>query len=186
MQSFPELLSELRRLCAERSTGFVLIRPSGVKLARITLEKGEIVFISFQERSGVEALPLLAAIGSGRLDFLPGLGGTAKIPLPPTDEILGRLAGLVSTETRAVGGLGAASSQPGSSVINARSRSILEATLADYIGPMASIVCQGDAVRNQSLETAIEALAREIPDPDSGRKFIKDVRAKLARPAQLR
>lgn len=187
MLSFPELLSELRRLCAERSTGFVLIRPSSGKLARLTLEQGEIVHISYQQKSGVDTLPLLSTIDSGQLDFLEGLGGTSKTLLPSTDEILTRLAGAaspvthVATASDAASGVSdAASRQVSARALSPRSQSILEATLADYIGPMAAIVCSGDQVRNKSLEKAIEVLAKEIPDPESGRKFMADVRAKLA------
>ena len=180
MLSFPEVLSELERLCAERRTGFVLVRPSGAKLARITLEDGEIVFVSYQDRTGVEALDLLSGLDSAQLDFIEGLGGTAKADLPSTAEILAALAGARSPGGVHPGTPPAASVRSRAGAIDARSRSILEATLADYIGPMASMVCEGDLVGTQSLEAAITALAKEIPDPENGRRFVADVRAKLA------
>lgn len=178
--SFPELLAELRRLCANESTGFALIRPSGARLARISLQHGEIVFLSFQETSGMAALPLLASIDSCQLDFVAGLGGTSKIPLPPTGQILDTLAaagtgttGPSPSRTAAHG----AHPQP----ICARTRFILEAALAERIGPMAAILCQEDFAEAHDLDSAIQALAREIPDAEDARTFVAEVRAELAR-----
>lgn len=177
---FSELLLKLKQLCAEGATGLVVIRPSGTKLARMTLEKGEIVFVSFQEKNGVDALPLLATIDSGQLDFLEGLGGTSKSPLPPTNEIIANLATSVLPGKHKVLESDAISSEARGQLLGAQSRAILQSSLTEYIGPMATIICEGDLVRIQDLETAIKTLAKEIPDPENSRKFIEDVRAKLA------
>ena len=67
-----------------------------------------------------------------------------------------------------------------SQLLESRARSILETTLAEHIGPMATFVCENHLLPTQDLETAINALAKEIPDAESSRSFIEDVRAKLA------
>ena len=177
---FSELMIKLKQLCAERSTGLVVIRPSGTKLARMTLEEGKIVFISFQEKNGIDALPLLATIDSGQLDFLEGLGGTLKTPLPPTNEILANLSVPALPGRHKVPRSDALSGKSNDQLLSAQSRAILQAALTEYIGPMATIICEGDLARMHDLETAINALAKEIPDPENSHKFIEDVRAKLA------
>ena len=64
--------------------------------------------------------------------------------------------------------------------VDPQSRALLEAALAEYIGPMASIVCDSDLAMGQNLDTAITTLAKAIPDPENGRRFAEEVRAQLA------
>ncbi len=62
----------------------------------------------------------------------------------------------------------------------ARVRAILEATLMEYIGPMASLVCDEKLPKATDLESAIEILATEIPDAEQAVRFMHEVYKRLA------
>ncbi len=58
-------------------------------------------------------------------------------------------------------------------------RAVLQASLAAVIGPMASLVCAECLAHVTSLEEALQALSREIPDPANARRFRELVRRAL-------
>lgn len=179
-QPFPNLVTELRQLCAEGATGLVVISPSGAKLARLTLDAGKLVHISFQEKKGVDALALLKTIDTGQLEFFKGLGEAQRSRLPPTADILADLAASALPGRHQGAEVDATASRGKSQLLGSHARSILQETLAEHIGPMATIVCESYLLPTQDLETAIRALAKEIPDAESSRSFIENVRDKLA------
>lgn len=56
-------------------------------------------------------------------------------------------------------------------------RGAIQRTLANYIGPMAEIVCAECFARHREPDALIEALAAEIPGPDRAARFRAEVAA---------
>ena len=167
-RGFAELIKELRELCSEQRTGVVFIRPGDGSIVNIGLSEGRIVSLSFRRKLGQEALPLLAEITSGQLDFVKDLPTSTKTPLPPTETILEKL----SQWSRASPSLAAGSKNTSAVQLDESVQAVLQETLAEYIGPMAHVVCDKALLEGKDLKTAIGALAEKIPDRAKAQRFI--------------
>jgi hypothetical protein len=169
---FPEIVSELRRLCSARSTGTIFIATKANRSVQMMLDKGEIVFVYFFNKRGEEALELMSTIRAGRYRFQEG-AVTRRIPLPSTDAILQ----LLLSGQKIVNQVG--EQRPTGPGLSQEQKNVLESCLAGFIGPMAGILCEdylGDAA---DLKTAVDALVAEIPSPEQAEKFRAMVMAKL-------
>ena len=67
--TYPELIGEVRRLCAQRQTGCVFITTSDNHSVRFALQGGTIVAVAFRQRTGPDALTSIRRISKGRLQF---------------------------------------------------------------------------------------------------------------------
>jgi hypothetical protein len=170
---FPEIVSEIKKLCAERVTGTLFIATKANRSAQIILDHGEIVFIYFFNKKGEEALELMATIRAGRYRFQEG-AVSRRSPLPPTAAILQSLLGEQKVEDHQVSENRATG--PG---LSDEQKNVLESCLAGYIGPMAGIICEDHLDVVADLQAAIDALAAEIPSSAQAEKFKTMVKEKL-------
>lgn len=175
-QSLALLIAELRKLCAAQSTGTFMVITEG-NVALFVLEKGAIVAVTFKGKHGEEALPALRQITTGAPRFHKGVKLAANMPLPPTEALLHSLE---------PGAPGHSSSTPlarqqvlVASDLTPQMKAVLETTLATFVGPMASLLCAEHLARIHNIDEAIAALAEEIPDPESSRRFQNMVRNRL-------
>ncbi len=173
---FQEIVYELRKLCSAMVTGTMFIATMANRSAQVMLDKGEIVFVYFFNKRGEEALELMSSISAGRYRFQEG-AVSRRSPLPTTDTILESLGrGQKIGNKTSVGNV----EQPATGFgLSRRQKEVLESCLAACIGPMAAILCEdhlGDAV---DLDTAIDALAAEIPAPEQANTFRMMVKEKL-------
>ena len=58
-------------------------------------------------------------------------------------------------------------------------RGIIETSLAEYIGPVAPIICDDILKSVLNLDSALNKLAEEIPSEEEARQFLKEVQAQL-------
>lgn len=172
---FPEIVAELRKLCIQAVTGTLFVATKANRSAQLILDKGEIVFVYFFNKRGKEALELMSTIRAGRFRFQEG-AVSRRTPLPPTDAILQSLIDGhkisdqdVDIEVPQATGLGLSQEQ----------KTILESCLAEFIGPMAGIICEDHLGVAASLQAAVDALAAEIPSSDQAKKFKAVVMGKL-------
>ena len=162
---FPEIVAELRKLCIQAVTGTLFVATKANRSAQLMLDKGEIVFVYFFNKRGKEALELMSTIRAGRFRFQEG-GVSRRTPLPPTDAILQSLIDGYKIPDQDIQeplsiGLGLSQEQ----------KTVLEACLAEFIGPMAGIICEDHLDVAANLQDAVDALAAEIPSPDQAKKF---------------
>ena len=169
---FQEIVSELKKLSDQRVTGTMFIATKANRSAQVILDKGEIVFIYFFNKRGEEALELMSTIQAGRYRFQEG-GVSRRSPLPSTDAIL---QSLLSGQKVVGQVIEKRSTGPG---LSQEQKTILETCLAGYIGPMAGIICEDHLDVVSDLQSAIEALAAEIPSVDQAEKFRAIVLEKL-------
>lgn len=169
---FPKIVAEIEKLCAQSLTGTLFVATKANRSAQLTIENGEIVFVYFFNKRGEEALELMSTIRAGRYRFQEG-AVSRRDPLPPTENILksllgGELAGGQVSEKIPVG-----------SGLSQDQKKILESCLAGFIGPMAGIICEDHLDAVADIQTAINALASEIPSPESAEQFKTKVLATL-------
>ncbi len=179
---FQDLIAQLHQVCQERRTGTLFIATDDNRLARISVEQGQIVFLAFQTKRGAEALPLMRQINAGRSRFEDGMiTAVSKIPLPSTDEMLAYLNGAaapaepVPVKPPPQTGMPSPLAEP----ISADAVAVLEAELAEHIGPLAGIICAEHRPKHYALGALAAALAEEIPDPDRAAQFLERVRLQL-------
>lgn len=174
---FPNIVEAVQRLCTDQATGSFFIATESNRSAHLMLENGEIVFIYYYNQHGVDALEMMRSIDSGRYKFQKGLITDQRDQLPSTDEILR----IMSSFTQEVD-LKSTSAGPTVSTVQALStkqKSVFESCLAEYIGPMAAIICEDHLESAADIQSATDALVTEIPCAEQAKKFREDVMTKL-------
>lgn len=170
---FPQIVSEIKKLCAEKVTGTLFVATKANRSAQLMLDKGEIVFVYFFNKRGVDALELMTTIQAGRYRFQEG-AVSRRMSLPPNEAIFnslisGQKVAPVEVNEKISNGSGLSQEQ----------KTALEACLAGYIGPMAGIICEDHLGVVADLQEAVDALAAEIPSPEQAQKFRAMVLEKL-------
>lgn len=177
--TYNELIAALKSLCRARDSGTMYIATPDNQFARIVLKDGEIISLSFRTKNGAEALPLIRGIAGGRFKFSAGQMSADEEHMLPAGFDAMRL--LVSDEVGAGGGADRA--VPADRMV--RAPKIIEQQLAEFLGPIAGIVCEeyltklGAPRSTTDLNDLLEALAREIGDPIKARRFKEQVWVKL-------
>ncbi|WP_370279451.1 hypothetical protein [Pontibacterium sp.] len=172
---FAQVVEEIRQLCRKEATGSLFISTDCNRSAHMILTEGEIVFIYYFNLHGIEALDAMGEIANARHHFQEGMITDQRTPLPPTGEILNTLAE-IKTQT---------ASQDDDCVpapvfeCSDEQRSVIETCLAEYIGPVAPIICDDILKSALNLDAALSKLAEEIPSEEEARQFLKEVQAQL-------
>ena len=165
---FQAIIDKLEEFCTQQASGILFIATKGNRSAQIVLENGKIVFVYFYNKQGTEALKLMLAIEAGKYKFQKNATSPRRSPLPSTDNILRFLNretdNTVPPEPTEV-------TEQVQSSLNNNQKRILETVLAEYIGPMAAIICEDHLDSAPDIKAAIDALASEIPSPDQAQKF---------------
>jgi hypothetical protein len=173
---YGQLVGELRRLCAERATGSVFITTSDNHAARFALANGAIIAVWFRQQTGADALASIQRVTGGKLRYSDEVLAHEPQPaVPSTSEILAMLDGAGS-------GNGAAPVQTKVSDLGAippQSRSIIESELAEYLGPMASVIVTEQVAVASSVNDLIERLASELGDAGKASRLKERLRERL-------
>ncbi len=175
---FPTIVAELRELCEAERSGTLYIMTDDNRLAQASLNNGEIVSLFCQNKRGADALPLMLKIKAGRHHFKAGPVSRSDASLPSTGEVLRTLN---AAENRHVAGISTSDARtaPAGLGVSDETRATLEETLAEYIGPVAAVICPEHLAKAPDLESALHALAGEIPDPTRAQQFMEDVLEKI-------
>lgn len=172
--SFPAITAQLRELCREKHTGTLYVIDNGHLLGQIGLQKGVITSLVAQKKQGIDALPILLGVGNGSIAFAESAVPPVRMNLPPTADILAIFEG-----ARPAAALSQTSQQSGRHPLTAASKTVLEQTLKEFIGPIASMICADHFQSTTTLTAIIDALADEIPDSDAASQFRKRVQQQL-------
>lgn len=195
---FSEFVSTLRQLCRDARVGTLFITSVDNRTASLTLLGGEIVGARYRALRGRDTLVLIKNIGQSRIAFSDDKVTDTDPDLPPTAEILALLGGRPPSVP--IGPPAAASPPvrpppPAPSAAppvprapraeSERIRTVLEAELVEYLGPMAKVICREHIERAGSLSTPgdlqrlVEGLAREIGDAKKEERFKREAWNKL-------
>ena len=159
---FPDLVDRISTFCSQKETGLLFIATKANRSAQIVIENGEIVFVYFYNKQGQEALDLMLTIKAGRYRFEKNSTSPRRNTLPTTEKILEHLSG---------GRLKATSSPRSTGGLTSEQKQFFETILAEYIGPMAAIICEDHLDHAPDIATAVDALASEIPSEEQAEKF---------------
>lgn len=172
--SLDNLVIELQRLCQEKLSGTLFISGDNHRMVQISLLDGNIMALSCLSKRGAEVLPLIRQINPSWFQFIKGSSITTDPDLPPTTDILNSLASVVPASA-SVGLTKNATLE----VFPQQTRTVLKETLAEFMGPVAPMICNKILQRTQSLDSVIDLLAQEIPDRQQALKFKNKVKQKL-------
>lgn len=117
-----DLIAVLESLCQQRLTGTMFLHTDSNRSARISLERGRIVFIAHGRHRGMDAVEQFKQMDYGKFSFDESLpGSVTPIPLPPTPELLSELSWAASPEARAVAGTPEPAASPAGSLVGGAS-----------------------------------------------------------------
>ncbi|NJM11777.1 MAG: hypothetical protein HC889_07745 [Synechococcaceae cyanobacterium SM1_2_3] len=111
--------------------------------------------------------------------FVEGRFVVSRSALPPTPQILELIWGK-STTTAKTSQLIARMIDQETTRMTDQTKAIVEQELMEFIGPMAMIVCEEVWNAVNSLDTALDALSQELPDPSQVVRFRQNVLKRLA------
>jgi hypothetical protein len=198
-----QLIAELRSLCAAKRTGTLFIITIENHPAQVVLRDGEIVGLSYRLNRGPDALAPLKAFAAARYRFQQESVSSTDPRLPPTAEVLAVLGAesrsapdrppapsTTASRTAAVAPppadtRPAIGSSPDISEAVDRLRLLIERELAEFLGPMAGLICgehlADPSAGSQEVAKLLEAIAKEIGDPAKEAQFKQRVLSQLAR-----
>jgi hypothetical protein len=183
-----ELLDRIAGLWAQGHTGTVMLVSDDNRMAQIHLQGGNIIFVLCRGRRGREGLNIMRTIQRARMSLdRPSVANNEPIEWS-TEVILDYLYGTIDELPAPTGpvvnaGPGAAPrlapaaaaaatpARTGAFVLTPAQRDTFERTMANYIGPMASIVCGDYFDSATDLRSLASKLASEIPGADQAEKF---------------
>ncbi len=163
VHAFPQIIAELMERIRQRWTGAMMLFTDEDRMAQINLVEGDIVFVFFRARRGLEAVSAIREIPQARLLFQDGVKPTIREKMPPNADILAIL-NPQDAPAPAPGGSGA-------TTLSTEQAAALESELVGYIGPMAGFLCQGEFDRGLSADALIDALCKHIPSDSESRQF---------------
>lgn len=182
MFTFSELVDELRRCYVEKVTGTVMAATQDNQLARILFEKGDITFLSYGLKKGLDAVTPIKGIKEARVKISQGrVGGQQSDTLPSTAEILQLFGGEQMDLVAAAQPVSMSIS--GNKIPNALK--VIEAELIEFLGPVAQIVWSetleqvGKPTGTRGVSSLVDALAKEVRDPVKVQRFKSQVWGKI-------
>lgn len=172
--TYAELMRALKSLCREASSGTMFIATPDNQFARIALRDGNVVSLSFRTKHGTEALPLIRGIRAGRFKFSAG-----QVAVDDNAALAGNGADVLRVLLGDQAHSGPARAIPADRMVQIPR--IAERVLAEFLGPIASVVCEehlgklGAPRQGAAAADFIDALAREVRDPAHARRFREQV-----------
>ena len=165
----------INRLVLECKTGKLHIVTAKNHTASLGFVQGEVVSAHYRISRGEKALVALQSITDTDATCKFDAGADverATPPLPPTEEVLRTLGlepGHPAPPEEAV-------AEPTPPPIPASSQSALRELVTEYLGPMASIVCDDIFARAKDVDEAIQHLSLEIIDPANAKTFLAEAK----------
>jgi hypothetical protein len=175
------LIDELHSLCVAGRSGTMFIITGENHAAQFVLRGGTIVCLTYRLSRGLDALPSMRTFTAGRFRFQDETIDRTDPGLPPTPDLLAMLSpehpgAVAPPQTKPTLGI----ARPPDSL-----RLLIERELAEFLGPMASLICEEHLTRAvnldspESLARLVEAIASEIGDPTKGALFVRQVLSRL-------
>ncbi len=164
----PELLGQaFKQICKEGRTGILQIITHSNQILTLSIQNGNIASIKCKTKNNKEALQEVGAIQSGRYTFLER-ANVNEIPLglPTNDEVLQYLIGSSITVSPP-----SVQNKANEQQLSDSEKKRLREALAEYIGPIASVLCKNIFAEETDPDAIIDMLADSIPDQSQARNF---------------
>lgn len=175
------LIDELHGFCVAGRSGTMFIITGENHAAQFVLRSGEIVYLTYRLLRGLDALPSMRSFTAGRYRFQDEPVDRTDPGLPPTPDLLALLT------PEHTGTVEPPQTEPpiGTAKAPDSLRLLIERELAEFLGPMASLICEehlaqaADLDSPESLARLVEAIANEIGDPTKEAHFKHQVLSSL-------
>ncbi|MGH7415319.1 MAG: hypothetical protein ACREKJ_14065 [Candidatus Rokuibacteriota bacterium] len=180
-----QLIVELRALCAAQRSGTMFIITTENHAAQFVLRDGEIVGLTYRLLRGPDALAGMKSFTGGRYRFQDETIERTDPRLPATADLLA----LLIPERAAAMEPPPAQPPTGVEAVPDRVRLLIERELAEFLGPMAALICQEHLAQGANLASPreisrlVETIAKEIGDPAKEARFKQRI-LPLLRPAE--
>lgn len=171
MVPFSSIVDQLRQFCAQSRSGAVFIVSDDNRMAQVYLERGNIMMLSCRGRRGLDALSGMSSMRNAKMRFDENMALPADGEAFNSDAILALLSDGAAGQAPQAAMAAPAPRQAAARPRARASLATLEAVLANYIGPMAQIVCADHADAAGDLRALVMLLAAEIPDPKQAANF---------------
>ena len=168
-KSSGKLVAELQRLFQRKVTGTLFISADNHRTAQVSLLNGDIIALSCLNKRGIEALLLIREINPNWVQFIQGASTTTDVNLPPTTDIFNTLVSDCDSIDESFE----------LTKNTQKTDAVLKETLAEFMGPVAPLICSKILQQTQSLDQAINLLAQEIPDLQQAVDFKERVSQKI-------
>ena len=179
------IVGQLRMLCERHRTGTFLIATSDNRSARFVLERGQVLSASYARLQGLQAVEAIRGVSGGRCSF-----HTQVMMRRNGEQNLPDSAGLLEMlETGAMAVPPSPESERNdvqeSELSPSMLKDVLESELADFVGPMASLICDEHLqslpipARKADVAVLIDRIALETGDSRKAAQFRERVMSKL-------
>ncbi len=184
-----EVLRELRSLAAKKSSGFFFVVTEENHSCIIRLYGGQIEEVVFRMLRNDEAVQRLSMVTAARARFqvdpASNVGNKGTLSADSRQWLLGGFESDLSGQPApAVASTTASSAPPpstGGSGPTMGQRKVIDDVALRYFGPIASMLCEEAFESGGELQQLLEQLAKNLSSADETQRFLKDVRAALAK-----
>lgn len=178
-----QFLTMLKHLVDRDYSGTVFVRTENNRLAIIGIREGDIVYLSYGTKRGVDAIPLMREIDGGTFRITKSTNAFSPCVLPDTGDVLSLLQASEQVVHQTVHELKHGTAEPnhGAADMATDMEEIgkgLCLLLGEYMGPIAQVICQeqleelGRAPTHNDLRSIITRLSREIDEPAEAQAFV--------------
>ncbi|MDR6990563.1 hypothetical protein [Luteimonas sp. 3794] len=183
-----DVLRELKALVAKKSSGLFFVVTEDNHSCIVRLHGGQIEDVAFRMSRGDEAVQRLSMVTAARARFQ--VNPASRLGSNPLSEdslqwLLGGFEQALAQPPRAPVDRGAASPvsnpQAAGGELTAAHHTAIRDVALQHFGPIAGMLCDEAFDPPASLQATLEKLAGNAASPEEGQRFLRDVRAALAR-----
>jgi hypothetical protein len=173
-QPLSVLYEKIKTLNKNKATGTLFAVTKKNNSLQILFNEGEIEIITFKNEQGREALEKIALINGIQFKFMKDfIPKKKKVELPDTSEIIsiiGKFVGNHENEN---------DTKKDNPLFTEEQFDAVKNILIDYVGPMATLLCEEYCNTNYDINELIKKLAEEIPYEEQAIDFMEKCKKTL-------
>ncbi len=177
-----EILRDLKALALQKASGFFFVVTEDNHSCTIRLRSGQIEDVVFSRHRSDEAVQLLAKVPAGRARFQadPTAAGAARVTLGEA-SLSWLMGGFEKGAATAAGTPAARATAANVNVqgLSDEQRATIERIALDYLGPIATLLCDEALGVPGSIDRALVQIASNLPARDQEDQFLAEARAAL-------
>jgi hypothetical protein len=170
------VLRDLVALARRRATGLFCIVTEDNRFASIKLREGKVLEVMYRSQFNEAAVEMLAQIRLARATFQAGVVGTLKHGAPGESAVRWLLGGFENQTNVAL-------RPPSPSAVNGSisdvHKRVIEEIAMGFLGPIASVVCDGVFETTHDLDAIIREIGANLTDSEEAARFGTAVRGAL-------
>lgn len=178
-----EILRDLKTLALQKASGFFFVVTEDNHSCTIRLRSGQIEDVVFSRHRSDEAVQLLAKVPAGRARFQadPAAAGAPRVSLGEAslNWLMGGFEKGSAASAPATARPAAQAANVNVQGLSAEQRATIERIALNYLGPIASLLCDEALEVPGSIDRALVQIASNLPARDQEDKFLAEARTAL-------